>query len=273
MTTQDNPPSQQGSMNITAGQDLTVGGDIVARDKIYIANQIVIVSEGQTDKLLSEVRRLIEEAKPEITHSQRVSRKPKQPYNRSLIYQLNLSGTHQEISDALNKWRFVQAVSFHLTGKQPLAVVANEVIGVGENYATTFHSPPIQELYNCGIECDLRIIDDGGDASRWAGFRVRGFHDDIQFGYLIYLRRRGTVELYRARQVIGGENQIIISDTKDAWTNIRLDIINSQIKVWVNGKLHINVRDKTFGNKGMVYLHTFGTHAQFRNFQIYRLTH
>jgi len=85
------------------------------------------------------------------------------------------------------------------------------------------------------------------------------------------LRRQGTVELYRAQEVIGGENQFIVQDTKDAWTRIRLDIFNSQMRVWVNGKPHIDIKDRKFRDKGMIYLHTFGTHTQFRSFRIYQL--
>lgn len=185
--------------------------------------------------------------------------------NRKQIYRLNLDDERQA-SIALDEWRFVRTFT-----TEPFGALSNGVLGIGQPDGTTFNRAPILPIANCSVECDMRIIDDGGDPSRWAGIRVRGFWDDIQFGYLIYLRREGTVELYRAREVIGGMNQRTILDTKDEWTSLRVDILTDSIKVWVNGNLHIDAKDKTFGNKGHIYLHTYGIHAQFRNFGVYSL--
>ncbi|MHA2171303.1 MAG: hypothetical protein ACXADH_02660 [Candidatus Kariarchaeaceae archaeon] len=185
---------------------------------------------------------------------------------RKQIYKLELDDLEQA-SISLNEWRFVRTFT-----TEPFGALANGILGIGQPEGTTFSRAPIPPRVNCSVECDMRIIDDGGDPTHWAGIRVRGLWDDIQFGYLTYMRREGTVELYRAREVIGGKNQQIILDTKDNWTTLRVDILNTRISIWVNGKLHLDVRDKTFCNKGHVYLHTFGVHAQFRDFCIYRIT-
>ena len=181
------------------------------------------------------------------------------------VYTLNLEADREQIGEELSKWRIVS------TASNPTVAVSQAVIGFGNNDGTTFNFPPLAPLSNCRVECEMRIIDDGGDASRWAGIRVRAFLYDIRFGYLVYMRRTGTVELYRAGEVLGGANKPIVSDTKDEWTHIRIDIFNTHIWVFVNGKQHLHVTDTKFRDKDSVCLHTFGTHAQFRNLRVLKL--
>ena len=50
-----------------------------------------------------------------------------------------------------------------------------------------------------------------------------------------------------------------------------MDIVGYNIKVWVNGELHIDVMDTKFQDKGHIFLHTFGTHAQIRKFDAYEI--
>ncbi len=187
-------------------------------------------------------------------------------YNRKAIHTLKLYGSEDDIRVALKDWRFVGTSS-----SQPVASIANAIMGVGTNDQTTFNYLEINELSDCSVECELRIIDDASDLSRWAGVRVRGFEYDIRFGYLAYLRSVGTVELYRAGTVIGGADRVAVADTRNAWTNLRVDIVGFNIKVWVNGELHIDVMDTKFQDKGRIFLHTFGTHAQIRKFDVYEI--
>lgn len=192
---------------------------------------------------------------------------PQENYDRQLVYTLNLAGNGDEIRAKLEKWRFVGT-----SATQPIATVADGIIGIGTNDQTTFCHPLIDELENCSVECEIKIIDDGGDRSRWAGIRVRGFLYDFRFGYLVYLRSSGAVELYRAEMILAAEQKAVAPDGKDTWTRLRVDIYNSAIRVWVNGELRITESDRKFCDKGLVYLHTFGTHAQFRDLSIYTLT-
>ncbi|MBI5713409.1 MAG: hypothetical protein HZC38_08325 [Chloroflexi bacterium] len=128
----------------------------------------------------------------------------------------------------------------------------------------------MEELVDVSVDCEFRIPDDGGDPSRWAGIRVRGFQDNIMFGYLAYMRSSGTVELYRAGDVLAGMNEVLVKDTKEQWTKLRFDIFDTNIRIWVNDHLHINRIDTRFRDKGLVYLHSFGTHVQIRDFAVYR---
>ncbi len=266
--------SQYGGVNVDAGANVTAGGDVTAGDK-YVFNQTIIVqNEAQARLLLGKWQKLKNDIKEQgdvLSHKKRPEPRSKIDYRRKMIYTLSSKEGDGHISDSLRQWRFVHYFARQPLNEMPLAEISNKVVGIGDIDGTTFDSPPIPEMSNCSAECELRILDDGGDPERWAGIRVRGFLDDIQFGYLVYLRGKGTVELYRAQKVIGGENKIVVPDTKNAWTKLRLDVLNSKLKVWVNGKLHINTRDKNFCDKGLVYLHTFGTRIQFRNFGIYRL--
>lgn len=167
--------------------------------------------------------------------------------------------------DLLSGWKFVS------TSAHPTVAIANEIIGIGNNDGTTFNLSPMKPIANCRVEFELRIIDDGGDTSRWAGIRLRGAQYDFRFGYLAYLRRTGTVELYTAGKVLAGESDPVVPDTKNLWTHLRIEIFNSHVWVFVNGQLHIHVKDTTFRNKGLIFLHTFGTHTQFRNMRVWQL--
>ncbi len=188
-------------------------------------------------------------------------------YKRQQIYTLDLHADPEELRLELGKWRFVGT-----SAAQPIATVTEGIITVGTTDQATFNLPDIKELQNCSVDFEVRIRDDGHDPSRWAGVRLRGFVYDIRFGYLVYLRRTGTVELYRAEQVLGGANDTKVQDTMTNWTRIRVDVFDSTIRVWVDGEPHITKIDRKFADKGRVYLHTFGTIAQFRHFSVYELT-
>jgi 3-keto-disaccharide hydrolase len=189
-------------------------------------------------------------------------------YKRKLIYNFDLKSSIDDIETALERWRFIGSSS-----TQPIARVENSTIVIGTVDQSTFNYPLTDEIANCSVECDLRIIDDGGDTSHWAGVRVRGFLNDIRFGYLVYLRSSGIVQLYRAEQVIGESAQVVTADTKNTWTKLRVDIFDYTIKIWANERLVIDATDRKFTAEGLVYLHTFGTQAEFRQFSIYELSH
>jgi nucleoside phosphorylase len=181
-----------------------------------------------------------------------------------LLYQLTLSDNELENLEELHKWRFLEIPP------HPIDVYDNTLI-TGSNNSTTFHIAPTQNLQNLIVECKLRIRDYGDDTSRWAGIRVRGYNNDIRFGYLVYLRATGTVELYRAGIVLDGDNRAIPSYSTKNWTHIKIAIFNDVIKVWVNSELHITSQDTKYLKKGQCYLHTFGTRTEFKDFQVFAL--
>jgi hypothetical protein len=108
--------------------------------------------------------------------------------------------------------------------------------------------------------------------TNWGGIRVRGFDfcPDFRLGYLVYLRQQRTVDLYGPYGVIDGDKEVQI-DEANPWTHLRVDVFDSQIQVYINGNLLITRIDRNFGNKGLVYLHTFRTHTQFKNFRAYEM--
>ncbi len=189
-----------------------------------------------------------------------------QELNRQVIYQLDLHGGKENVLEALRKWRFVRS-----SPKQPVVAVTEGILEVGSIDGVTFDAPPMEEIANCSVECELRIIDDGSDKSRWAGVRVRGFQDNILFGYLIYLRSERKVELYRAGEVLAEYALPEIENARDPWTKLRIDIFDSTIKVWANEQQLLITTDTRFCDKGRVYLHTYGVRAQVREFAIYQL--
>jgi len=184
-----------------------------------------------------------------------------------ILYELNLNGDNDEIEAALKQWRVASS-----SRREPYAAIANGNIGIGHDDGVTFNLIPVDPVDNCSVECDLRIVNYGNDQSNWGGIRVRGFDfcPDFRLGYMVYLRQQKTVDLYGPYGVIKGDEQVVL-DSADSWTNLRMDVFESQIQVYINGDLRISVVDKNFGNKGLIYLHTFRTHTQFRNFRVYEL--
>lgn len=189
-----------------------------------------------------------------------------QELKRQVIYQLDLHGDEGSILETLRKWRFAGT-----SPQQPAITVTEGILEVGSVDGVTFDAPPLEEIANCSIDCELRIIDDAGDLSRWAGIRVRGFQDNILLGYLVYLRSQGKVEIYRAGEVLA--ESILPTDewTKEQWIKLRIDIVDATIKVSVNEQQPLIVTDTRFSDRGRVYLHTYGVRAQIRGFAIYQL--
>lgn len=191
-------------------------------------------------------------------------------HERQEIYKMTIPIDAQDKAGlgALKRWKFT------FTSTDPrISVVQGGILGIGSTNGVTIGCAPIKPTSDCSVECELRILEDGNDASRWAGIRVRGLYEDFRLGYLVYLRREGTVELYRAEEIISRTKQRIVPDTEHTWTKLRVDIVDSLISVRVNGKMVLSKEDKWFGGMGNVYLHTFGTHSQFRNFRIYKLSY
>jgi hypothetical protein len=193
----------------------------------------------------------------------------KQLVRGSSLYSLNLLDTVEKLKKELGRWRFIST-----SARQPIGAVANGLIGLGQNDGVTFALSPMYPIDNVSVECELQIGDDGGNDENWAGIRVRAFDFcyDFRLGYLIYLRSKGTVELYGPQGIIDGSKHRVVEASKQQWTTIRVDVYGSEIKVMVNGNLHIRKTSKTFGNEGLIFLHTYGTHALFRRFEVYRLT-
>ena len=187
--------------------------------------------------------------------------KGKEP-KRELVYEVS---SRSDINEIRSEWKF-------LSSSASTVAVSDGIIDIGSIDGQTCSFPQIDPVGNCSVDCELRILDvANNDMSHWAGIRLRGFVYDFRFGYLTYLRRSGTVELFRAQEVIGGANEQMASDTLNPWMKLRIDVFGSRMRVWIDGNLHINVTDRKFGDRGLIYLHTYYTHAQFRNLRIFKL--
>lgn len=184
---------------------------------------------------------------------------------RKLMYKMDLPDERHQLSNALYEWNFTA----YPENRPNLSVKDNSLIIGGKDILTTSRTP--LQLYNCSIECDMCILEDYGNPKEWSGIRIRGFQDNINNGYLIYLRNSGDVEIYRASTVIGKSKQKYTS-LKEDWVHIRIDAFESSIKVWINGEMYVSSEDKMFGMDGFIYLHTHRTISQFRNLVIYSFT-
>lgn len=180
------------------------------------------------------------------------------------IYQLRLPADSQQIGSALYAWHFLPidqqlrivdgSLEFGVLGLQ---LVANRLM--------------LYPMANCRVECDIQIVEDGGDTSQWAGIRVRGLSEHLYTGHLIYLRSRGTVEVWTAGIVPQESVKRVVPSAKCTWVPIRVDILDSKLTISVNRRKVYTTTDKTFGERGFVYFHTHGTIARFRNIAVYEL--
>ena len=50
-----------------------------------------------------------------------------------------------------------------------------------------------------------------------------------------------------------------------------MDIFEDKIWLLVNNVPYRFIRDRKFCDEGNIYLHTFGTHSEFRDFYVYEL--
>jgi transcriptional regulator with XRE-family HTH domain len=144
------------------------------------------------------------------------------------------------------------------------------VIGDANSSLATWFIPG--EFTDCSLECQIKIIDDGGP-DKWAGMRFRGLHTDIHdigLGYLVYLRANGSVELFKQRAILSSENNEAVQDPKTAWTKLRCDLIGPRIMVFVNNELHTSVSDSKFGS-GYICLHTYFVRAEYKNVEVYSI--
>jgi hypothetical protein len=182
------------------------------------------------------------------------------------IYALKLPDepTNTTGAQALNGWRFVSQAP-----DPSITVYSGGILGIGSDDNVVSARSPIAKIDNCLVECDIRILGEGADDSRWAGIRIRGFTDDFRVGYLVYLRSDGSIDFHRAEDIL--DTTDVDYDTKERWTTIRLEVIESTITLSVNNKRKMTFNDKWFGGLGVVYLHTSTTHAWFRNFHVFRL--
>ncbi len=235
----------------------------VRRAPSPVENPVARADANRLDQDYPRLPEIVVQAVPAVSH-------PPQWVRGDLIYELGLLGDAEQLQSILSEWKFATT-----SPTQPSVAVANGIIGIGHIDGVTFNQAPIDPISNCSVECELKIIDHGTDQSNWAGIRVRAFDFcyDLRLGYLVYLRRSGHVELYGPEGIVAGRDRVKVTNTVDVWTHIKIDILDSEIRVYVDREQepHIRVTDKTFGGKGSIYLHTFGTHSQLRGFRVYAL--
>lgn len=186
---------------------------------------------------------------------------------RRIIYELPKEET--EIQSELATWDFIQADRTSVEGS---SIVLH---GVNSGAGCRVHTKPITDF---GVECEVKIKECGTDP--WVGLIVRGFDSifgnqrtsHIDFGYLVYLRANGSLELYcRGDEPKVADRRPTDNASKD-WTKLRIELIGSKINVFVNGELYLSMIDSTFGGKGHIYLQAYKSVACFKNLSVYEIT-
>lgn len=113
------------------------------------------------------------------------------------------------------------------------------------------------------VEVKAKIIDYGPSAEYWVGLIARATNpiDDCwASGYLVYLRYDGRIELFTYEDAVIAWAQTDI--TPDNFVTIVASFNGTNIRVYVNGELYINVNHSRY-SAGYFSLKNYVAHAHF----------
>jgi hypothetical protein len=138
-------------------------------------------------------------------------------------------------------------------------------LGGGSN----FSSLKDKRFGDATYEFDLRVVDNGGDSTAWAGlqFKRMGQGDNpFDSGFTVYVRSNGVLELYKVNKVIASATTGLNMTTT---RHLKVVTLGGNIKVYINNEAtpRINVNDTTFAS-GYAALVAFSSHWHFDNVAI-----
>ena len=119
-----------------------------------------------------------------------------------------------------------------------------------------------QFLVDFSVQVRMKIVEYTGQSYDWGGIVARTTNpaDDIwDSGYLVYLREDGCIELYAFDELIALAHTG--ADTSD-FVTVRADFFGTNIKVYVDGMLYINVDDDQY-SAGYLSLKCYFTKCHF----------
>jgi hypothetical protein len=124
---------------------------------------------------------------------------------------------------------------------------------------------------NFVAEFRVRILDDGGDSTNWAGIHLHKVapSDPITTsGYVLYYRNNGRLELYNRE---GGVVAWTESGLRpDVWRNVRVDVKGFHLRVYVDGIKFLDWSDPNRRwDRGYTDLVTYGAHAHFDDVNVF----
>ena len=130
-----------------------------------------------------------------------------------------------------------------------------------------FNLPP--HMHNIRVVMDVRILDDGGNSSNWAGVRIRGLTSHHTAGYLIYIRSAGTIDVMSVEEqsILKTEPKVVAD--KNGWYQVEVRIVEARITVEVGGELVVDIESKLVPWDGGVFFHTWGVKADFNNIEVF----
>jgi hypothetical protein len=146
----------------------------------------------------------------------------------------------------------------------------SNTVGYGQNAAVA-----LDKWSDATYEFDFRILDDGGDASNWAGCSFRKLFPTDRFsvsGYLIYFRANGEICLHQAWTDLASVR------TGLAFTNlthVKLVTCGNNLKLYLNHENTplLSYRNLSNTTPGYFSLTTGGTHSHFDNLVITPIYH
>jgi len=118
-------------------------------------------------------------------------------------------------------------------------------------------------LTDFSVQVSMKIVESAGEYRDWVGIVARATNpnDDIwTSGYLVYLREDGRIELYT---LVDGKIASAYTEVDtSSFVTVRADFLGSNIKVYVNDVLYINVDDSRY-SAGYFSLKNYVTEGRF----------
>jgi len=118
-------------------------------------------------------------------------------------------------------------------------------------------------LTDFSVQVRMKIVESAGPARDWVGIVARATNpnDDIWTSrYLVYLREDGRIELYTLVDGVIASAYTEVDTSR--FVTVRADFLGSNIKVYVNDVLYINVDDSRF-SAGYFSLKNYVTEGRF----------
>jgi len=234
----------------------------------YLTEKLDLKNDAETfDELWASLCRIWRWSSLYPGERRRYLERDENALTRRIIYELPKEET--EIRNELAIWDFIQEDRTTVEGRSIVLHGVNSGAGC---------RVPTKAITDFGVECEVKIQKCGDDP--WVGLIVRGFDSifgnqrasHIDFGYLVYLRANGSLELYCRGDDLTVAEKRPTNDATEYWSKLRIELIGSKINVFANGELCLSKIDSTFGGKGYIYLQTYKSSACFKNLSVYEIT-
>jgi hypothetical protein len=137
-----------------------------------------------------------------------------------------------------------------------------EIQGTGQTFLV---GPAFDDMT---VEVQVLIRDPGKIPADWVGFVLRGKHESLGQGYLLYLRYNGSVELYRDGLILAAApTDAPAAFARGEAVTLKAEAQGARFRAWVDGRLCFEHEDDAV-RWGEVGLATYDVTATFDDFHL-----